>query len=141
MFPRIHGDPTSYQCNPAKIKAILDMGPPTNINEVQRLIGRMAALSRFISKSAKKGLPFFKTLRKIKVSNGSKNVNERLKNSKRIWQSSLCWVQNQYSSKASPKQNRSIWAISKERNRVERIRHLVPTSNDNQGLGIGRFRI
>ncbi|KAL0416439.1 UNVERIFIED_CONTAM: hypothetical protein Slati_3475800 [Sesamum latifolium] len=42
------------------------MGPPTNINEVQRLIGRIAALSRFISKSAEKGLPFFKTLRKVK---------------------------------------------------------------------------
>ncbi|KAL0386251.1 UNVERIFIED_CONTAM: hypothetical protein Sradi_3019400 [Sesamum radiatum] len=49
-----------------KIKAIVDMGPPTNINEVQRLTGRIAALSRFISKSAEKGLPFFKTLRKVK---------------------------------------------------------------------------
>ncbi|KAL0298436.1 UNVERIFIED_CONTAM: hypothetical protein Sradi_6503400 [Sesamum radiatum] len=52
--------------NPAKIKAILDMGPPTNIDELQRLTGRMAALSRFISKFAEKGLPFFKTLRKVK---------------------------------------------------------------------------
>ncbi|KAL0462199.1 UNVERIFIED_CONTAM: Retrovirus-related Pol polyprotein from transposon opus [Sesamum latifolium] len=54
------------QANPAKIKAILDMGPPTNINEVQRLTGRITALSRFISKSAEKGLSFFKTLRKVK---------------------------------------------------------------------------
>ncbi|KAL0322066.1 UNVERIFIED_CONTAM: Retrovirus-related Pol polyprotein from transposon.6 [Sesamum calycinum] len=54
------------EANPAKIKAILDMGPPTNINEVQRLIGRMAALSRFILKSIEKGLPFFRTLRKVK---------------------------------------------------------------------------
>ncbi|KAL0386712.1 UNVERIFIED_CONTAM: hypothetical protein Slati_4551400 [Sesamum latifolium] len=54
------------EANPDKMKAILDMGPPTNINEVQRLIGRIAALSRFISKSAEKGLPFFKTLRKVK---------------------------------------------------------------------------
>ncbi|KAL0453019.1 UNVERIFIED_CONTAM: Retrovirus-related Pol polyprotein from transposon opus, partial [Sesamum latifolium] len=54
------------EANPDKIKAILDMGPPTNINEVQRLTGRIAALSRFISKSAEKGLPFFKTLRKVK---------------------------------------------------------------------------
>ncbi|KAL0400416.1 UNVERIFIED_CONTAM: hypothetical protein Sradi_2384900 [Sesamum radiatum] len=42
----------------------MDMGPPTSNNEVQRLTGRIAALSRFISKSAKKGLPFFKILRK-----------------------------------------------------------------------------
>ncbi|KAL0445883.1 UNVERIFIED_CONTAM: hypothetical protein Slati_1716200 [Sesamum latifolium] len=53
--------------NPDKIQAILDMGPPTNINEVQRLTGRIATLSRFISKkSAEKDLPFFKTLRKVK---------------------------------------------------------------------------
>ncbi|KAL0461349.1 UNVERIFIED_CONTAM: hypothetical protein Slati_0022500 [Sesamum latifolium] len=52
------------KANPAKIKAILDMGPPTNINEVQRLTGRIAALSRFISKSTEKGLLFLKTLRK-----------------------------------------------------------------------------
>ncbi|KAL0395106.1 UNVERIFIED_CONTAM: hypothetical protein Slati_4476800 [Sesamum latifolium] len=51
------------EANPDKIKDILDMGPPTNINEVQRLIERIE-LSRFISKSAEKGLPFFKTLRK-----------------------------------------------------------------------------
>ncbi|KAL0391222.1 UNVERIFIED_CONTAM: hypothetical protein Scaly_0479300 [Sesamum calycinum] len=33
------------EANPAKIKAILEMGPPTNINKVQRLTGRMAVLS------------------------------------------------------------------------------------------------
>ncbi|KAL0451254.1 UNVERIFIED_CONTAM: hypothetical protein Slati_1103500 [Sesamum latifolium] len=54
------------EANPSKIKVIKDMGPPTNINEVQRLIGRIAALSRFISKSAEKSLSFFKTLRKVK---------------------------------------------------------------------------
>ncbi|KAK4385976.1 hypothetical protein Sango_2721600 [Sesamum angolense] len=54
------------EANPAKIKAILDMGLPTNINKVQRLIERKAALSRFKSKSAEKDLPFFKTIRKTK---------------------------------------------------------------------------
>ncbi|KAL0378511.1 UNVERIFIED_CONTAM: Ribonuclease HI [Sesamum radiatum] len=43
------------------------MKAPTCINEVQRLTGRIAALSRFISKSAEKSLPFFKTLRKAKT--------------------------------------------------------------------------
>ncbi|KAL0287070.1 UNVERIFIED_CONTAM: hypothetical protein Sradi_7132400 [Sesamum radiatum] len=42
------------------------MGPSANINEVQRLTGRIAALNRFISKSAEKSLPFFKTLRNLK---------------------------------------------------------------------------
>ncbi|KAL0400401.1 UNVERIFIED_CONTAM: Polyprotein P3 [Sesamum radiatum] len=55
------------EANPLKIKAIIDMKAPTCINEVQRLTGRIAALSRFISKSAEKSLPFFKTLRKAKT--------------------------------------------------------------------------
>ncbi|KAL0401375.1 UNVERIFIED_CONTAM: Pro-Pol polyprotein, partial [Sesamum latifolium] len=55
------------EANPLKIKVIIDMKAPTGLNEVQRLTGRIAALSRFISKSAEKSLPFFKTLRKAKT--------------------------------------------------------------------------
>ncbi|KAL0401756.1 UNVERIFIED_CONTAM: hypothetical protein Slati_4205500 [Sesamum latifolium] len=55
------------EANPLKIKAILDMKAPACVNEVQRLTGRIAALSRFISKSTEKSLPFFKTLRKTKT--------------------------------------------------------------------------
>ncbi|KAL0290208.1 UNVERIFIED_CONTAM: hypothetical protein Sradi_7054600 [Sesamum radiatum] len=55
------------EANPLKIKAILDMKAPAYVNEVQRLTGRIAALSRFISKSAEKSLPFFKTLRKARI--------------------------------------------------------------------------
>ncbi|KAL0430885.1 UNVERIFIED_CONTAM: hypothetical protein Sradi_0714500 [Sesamum radiatum] len=55
------------EVNPLKIKAIIDMKAPTCLNEAQRLTGRIAALSRFISKSAEKNLPFFKTLRKAKA--------------------------------------------------------------------------
>ncbi|KAL0433973.1 UNVERIFIED_CONTAM: putative enzymatic polyprotein [Sesamum latifolium] len=55
------------EVNPFKIKAILDMKAPSCINEVQRLTGRIAALSRFISKAAEKSLPFFKTLRKART--------------------------------------------------------------------------
>ncbi|KAL0413207.1 UNVERIFIED_CONTAM: hypothetical protein Sradi_1522400 [Sesamum radiatum] len=55
------------EANPLNIKSIIDMKAPTCLNEAQRLTGRIAALSRFISKSAKKSLPFFKTLRKAKT--------------------------------------------------------------------------
>ncbi|KAL0423806.1 UNVERIFIED_CONTAM: hypothetical protein Sradi_0915400 [Sesamum radiatum] len=54
------------EVNPLKIKVVLDMKAPTNVNEVQRLTGRISALSRFISKAAEKSLPFFKVLRKAK---------------------------------------------------------------------------
>ncbi|KAL0312128.1 UNVERIFIED_CONTAM: hypothetical protein Sradi_5612100 [Sesamum radiatum] len=65
-IPRFYGHPRGIKANPSKIKAILDMKAPSSINEVQRLTGRIAALSRFISKSAEKSLPFFKVLRKIR---------------------------------------------------------------------------
>ena len=51
------------EANPEKIKAILDMKHTSSKKEVQRLTGRIAALSRFISKSAERCLPFFKVLR------------------------------------------------------------------------------
>ncbi|KAL0455207.1 UNVERIFIED_CONTAM: hypothetical protein Slati_0859900 [Sesamum latifolium] len=66
-FPRVHGNPESIEANPLKIKAILDMKAPACVNKVQRLTGRIAALSRFISKSTEKSLPFFKTLRKARI--------------------------------------------------------------------------
>jgi hypothetical protein len=42
------------------------MTPPQSAREVQRLTGRLAALNRFISKSAERSLPFLKTLRGAK---------------------------------------------------------------------------
>ncbi|XP_052206796.1 uncharacterized protein LOC127811125 [Diospyros lotus] len=51
------------EANPEKIQAILDMESLTSTKEVQRLIGRIAALGRFLSKSAERELPFLRTLR------------------------------------------------------------------------------
>ena len=50
------------EANPKKVQAILDMKSPSSVKEVQQLTGRLAALNRFLSKSAEKSLPFFKTL-------------------------------------------------------------------------------
>ena len=52
------------ETNPNKIKAMLDMLPPSNIKEVQRLTGRIVALSRFVSKASDKCQPFFQVLKK-----------------------------------------------------------------------------
>jgi ribonuclease HI len=54
------------EANPAKIQAIINMTPPQSTRDVQRLTGRLAALNRFISKSAERSLPFLKTLRGAK---------------------------------------------------------------------------
>ena len=52
------------EANPYKIKAILDMLPPSNVREIQRLIGRIATQSRFVSKANGKCQPFFQVLKK-----------------------------------------------------------------------------
>ena len=51
------------EANSKKGKAILDMTSPKSMKEVQRLIGRIAALNKIVSKATNKCLPFFKTLK------------------------------------------------------------------------------
>jgi hypothetical protein len=46
------------EANPTKIQAIINMMPPQSTRDVQRLTGRLAALTRLISKSAERSLPF-----------------------------------------------------------------------------------
>ena len=52
------------EANPDKIKAIEQIQAPRTVKDVRRLTGCVAALSRFISKSAERALPFFKILKK-----------------------------------------------------------------------------
>lgn len=40
------------EANPNKISAIINMQPPTNRKQLQKLIGRLAALNMFIARSA-----------------------------------------------------------------------------------------
>jgi hypothetical protein len=55
--------PEGIQANLEKMKAIISMEEPSTKKEVQKLTRRIAALNRFISKLAKRSLPFFKALR------------------------------------------------------------------------------
>jgi hypothetical protein len=50
--------------NPEKITAIIEMGAPKTIKDVQKLTGCMATLNRFISRLREWGLPFFKLLKR-----------------------------------------------------------------------------
>ena len=52
------------EANPDKIKAVLDMLPPLNIKDIQRLAGRIVVLSRFLSRAIDKCRPFFQVLKK-----------------------------------------------------------------------------
>ncbi|GJS20988.1 putative ribonuclease H-like domain-containing protein [Tanacetum coccineum] len=49
---------------PDKVKAVLSLPFPKCLKDVQKLNGKLASLNRFLSKSAEKSLPFFKTLKK-----------------------------------------------------------------------------
>ncbi|XP_025670481.1 uncharacterized protein [Arachis hypogaea] len=52
------------EANPAKCEAILQMKSPGCIKDVQRLTGRLTALSRFLGVSAARVLPFFNLMKK-----------------------------------------------------------------------------
>ena len=52
------------EANLEKIKAMLDMLPPLNIKDIQRMTGRIATLSRFMSKASDKCQPLFQVLKK-----------------------------------------------------------------------------
>ena len=54
------------EVNPDQIKAINNLQPPQNPKEVQKLTRIMAALNRFISRSAERCRPFFLLLHKWK---------------------------------------------------------------------------
>ena len=47
------------EVNLDKIRVVLDMSSPLSIKEVQRLTGRIVALSRFVSRASDKCQPFF----------------------------------------------------------------------------------
>ncbi|GJS58793.1 reverse transcriptase domain-containing protein [Tanacetum coccineum] len=49
---------------PDKVEAVLSLPSPKCLKDVQRLNGKLANLNRFLAKSAKKSLPFYKTLKK-----------------------------------------------------------------------------
>ena len=51
------------EANPEKIKAIQEMQPPKTLKEIQKLNGRINAIGRFLSCSARRCLPFYKTLK------------------------------------------------------------------------------
>ena len=50
------------EANPEKCQAIIDMRSPTNVKEVQRLVGRLTAISRFLPKLADQTKPMIKLL-------------------------------------------------------------------------------
>jgi hypothetical protein len=53
------------EANPEKIQAILTMGKPTKLHNVQKLTGHVGALSRFIARLGENVLPFYALMKKL----------------------------------------------------------------------------
>jgi hypothetical protein len=52
------------EANPEKVAALERMGPIRDLKEVQKVLGCLAALSRFMSRLGEKGLPLYRLLKK-----------------------------------------------------------------------------
>ena len=52
------------EANLEKIQAILTMGKSIKLHDVQKLAGRVAALSRFVARLGEKALPFYALMKK-----------------------------------------------------------------------------
>ena len=52
------------ESNPEKVKVIIEVKSPKTVKEVQSLIGKVAALNRFVFRATEKCMPFFKVLKK-----------------------------------------------------------------------------
>jgi ribonuclease HI len=72
------------EANPEKIAAITNMGPIKDLKGVQRVMGCLAALSRFISCLGEKGLPLYRLLRKAERFTWTPEAEEALENLKAL---------------------------------------------------------
>jgi ribonuclease HI len=72
------------EANPEKIAAITNMGPIKDLKGVQRVMGCLAALSRFISRLGEKGLPLYRLLRKTERFTWTPKAEEALRNLKAL---------------------------------------------------------
>jgi hypothetical protein len=72
------------KASPEKVSAITNMGPIKDIKGVQRVMGCLAALSRFISRLGEKGFPLYRLLRKTECFVWTLEAEEALENLKRL---------------------------------------------------------
>ncbi|KAL0309106.1 UNVERIFIED_CONTAM: hypothetical protein Sradi_5852900 [Sesamum radiatum] len=79
------------EANPIKIQAILYMKVKSKVNEIQCLTSRIAVLSRFISKSSKKSLPFFNVLKKAKSFKWGSDCQSSFNEFKKYLEGFLYW--------------------------------------------------
>jgi hypothetical protein len=77
------------KANPERIAAITNMGPIKDLKGVQRVMGCLATLSRFISCLGERGLPLYRLLRKTERFTWTPEAEEALGNLKALLTSDL----------------------------------------------------
>lgn len=70
------------EVNKAMMETLMGMTPLRNIREIQALNGRIAALSRFISRSAERSIPFFQVLRQKRKFEWTEECQQAFKGTK-----------------------------------------------------------
>jgi hypothetical protein len=80
------------EANPEKIVAITNMGPIKDLKGVQRVMGCLATLSRFISRLGEKGLSLYRLLRKAERFTWTAEAEEALGNLKALLTNALVLV-------------------------------------------------
>jgi hypothetical protein len=80
------------EANPEKIQAILTMAKSTKLHEIQELAGRVATLSRFVSRLGEKALPFYALIKKSdKKFEWTEEADQAFAHLKKCFPHHLCW--------------------------------------------------
>ena len=79
------------EANPEKSEAILTMKKPTKLKEVQQLAGRVAALSRFVTRLGEKALPFYALMKKGENFEWNKEADKAFEHMKRVISTPQFW--------------------------------------------------
>jgi hypothetical protein len=115
------------EVNPEKIKAILEISQP---NDVQRLTGYMAAVSRFISRLGEKALPLYKLMKKSNEFVWTDEADAALKDLKRVLSTAPVL--------AAPEDQEPMLLYMAATNRVVSIVIVVERKEEAQEYGIQR---
>jgi hypothetical protein len=118
------------EVNPEKIKAILEISRPNDLKDVQRLIGCMTVVSRFISRLGEKALPLYKLMKKSDEFVWTNEADAALKDLKRVLSTTPVL--------AAPKDQEPMLLYMAATNRVVSIVIMVERKEEAQEYGIHR---
>jgi hypothetical protein len=116
--------------NPEKIKAILDISRPNDLKDVHRLIGYVAAVSRFISRLGEKALPLYKLMKNSDEFVWTDEADAMLKDLKRVLSTAPV--------PAAPEDQEPMLLYMAATNRVVIIVIVVECKEEAQEYGVQR---